>query len=119
MGITALPFEYRYRSTLRRVIDGDTVDSDVDLGFRIQTRRRFRLLGIDAPEKRRPTYDAGIAAKQHLESLLDLYGLAEVRTHKDRTGKYGRFLATLIGVDGSELIDLNQRMIIDGHAEPM
>ena len=119
MGITALPFEYRYRATLRRVIDGDTVDCDVDLGFRIQTRRRFRLLGINAPEKRRPTYDAGIAAKQHLESLLELYGLAEVRTHKDRTGKYGRFLATLIGVDSSELIDLNRRMIDDGHAAPM
>ena len=115
----APPFEYRYRATLRRVIDGDTVDCEVDLGFGIQTRQRFRLLGINAPEKRRPTYEAGIAAKQHLESLLELYGLAEVRTHKDRTGKYGRMLATLIGVHGSELIDLNQRMIDDGHAEPM
>ena len=115
----APPFEYRYRAANPRVIDGDTVDCDVDLGFRIQTRRRFRLLGINAPEKRKPTYDAGIAAKQHLESLLELYGLSEVRTHKDRTGKYGRMLATLIGVDGDELIDLNQRMIDDGHAEPM
>ena len=57
----------------------------------------------------------GIAAKQHLE----FYGLSEVRTHKDRTGKYGRLLATLIGVHGDELIDLNQRTIDDGHAEPM
>ena len=119
VGMTAPPFEYRYREALRRVIDGDTVDCEVNLGFGIQTRQRFRLLGINAPEKRRPTYEAGIAAKQHLESLLELYGLAEVRTHKDRTGKYGRFLATLIGVDGSELIDLNRRMIDDGHAEPM
>ena len=119
VGMTALPFEYRYRAGNPRFIDGDTVDCDVDLGFGIQTRRQFRLLGINAPEKRRPTYDAGSAAKQHLKSLLDLYGLAEVRTHKDRTGKYGRFLATLIGVDGSELIDLNRRMIDDGHAAPM
>ena len=119
VGMEAPPFEYRYRAGNPQVIDGDTVDCDVDLGFGIQTRRRFRLLGINAPEKRKPTYDAGIAAKQHLESLLELYGLSEVRTHKDRTGKYGRMLATLIGVDGSELIDLNQRMIDDGHAEPM
>ena len=71
--MTAPPFEYRYRATLRRVIDGDTVDCDVDLGFEIIAVERFRLLGINAPEKRKPTYDAGIAAKQHLESLLELY----------------------------------------------
>ncbi len=69
--------------------------------------------------QRSKAFGAGIAAKQHLESLLELYGLSEVRTHKDRTGKYGRMLATLIGVHGDELIDLNQRMIDDGHAEPM
>ena len=80
---------------------------------------RFRLLGINAPEKRGPTYAAGIAAMRHLESLIEQFGLVEVRTHKDRTGKYGRYLATLHGSDNGTLIDLNQRMIADGHAESM
>ena len=52
-GMKAPPFEYRYRAANPRVIDGDTVDCDVDLGFRIRTQMRFRLLGINAPEKTR------------------------------------------------------------------
>ena len=63
-GMTAPPFEYRYRAGNPRVIDGDTVDCCVDLGFRIQMRRRFRPLGINAPGKRRPTYEDGIAKIQ-------------------------------------------------------
>lgn len=116
---------YEYRATLHRVVDGDTADFDVDLGMKVYTRQRFRLLGINAPEKRKPTYDAGIAARDHLTSLLLRYSIAGmsvvvvlVKTHKDKTGKYGRYLAELIGKDPEtgERVNLNQKMIEDGHA---
>jgi micrococcal nuclease len=83
---------YRYQAKLHRVIDGDTVDLIVDLGFTVKVQTRFRLLDLDTPEIRGPEREEGIAARLFLEELLTR-GPLTVESHK--TGKYGRWLAEL------------------------
>ena len=89
---------YTYAAKLIEVIDGDTVDLLIDLGFGVHVKERCRLYGIDAPEM--PT-DAGRAAKAHLESLLvasiELFVATRKMTRKpkEKTDKYGRYLAVL------------------------
>ena len=113
---------YVRRAKIVRLVDGDTVDVDIDLGMAITTRQRLRLFGINTPEVRGPEKASGHAATQHLADLLvefrhegewDLV----VQTYKDKKGKYGRYLADLIGVeeDGNP-VNLNERMVTDGHA---
>jgi len=98
---------YEYRATLIRVVDGDTVWLDVDLGFDVRRKDSFRLFGIDAPEMGTPE---GAAAKDWL--LRRLPSVFMIRTEKDRREKYGRYLVTLI-VNGS---DINQEMLDQGIA---
>jgi len=108
---------YEYWATVVRVIDGDTVEADVQLGFRVSLRTTFRLRGIDAPELRGAERPEGLAAKEYLQrSISELtHGTHEltIRTHKDRTGKYGRYLAELWIGD----TNLNQALVTAGHAE--
>jgi micrococcal nuclease len=118
-----------YRAALLRCVDGDTVDLQVDLGFRISFDLRGRLCGINAPEKRGADKVAGKAATAHLIKLCNRYalngtedfltGLAElyVKTIKDEQGKYGRYIVELWGVNlDGEPVNINQQMLIDGHA---
>lgn len=84
---------YQYRATVVRWIDGDTVDLDVDLGFHVITRQRFRLLGVDTPERGEPGYGE---ARQCAESVLPTGAVVTVETIK--TDKYGRWLADLPAV---------------------
>ncbi len=103
---------YQYRATVVRVVDGDTVDLAVDLGFRVTFTDRFRLYGIDAPEIRYPTYDAGKAAWLWLTELLPPGTAVTVDTYKQATDKYGRWLATLhLGA-----VDVNAALVTAGHA---
>jgi micrococcal nuclease len=102
---------YHYRVlSIDRVIDGDTVVAIVDLGFSISMKINFRLTGINTPEVVGATQAAGLAAKAHLEKLLERPTWdVEVQSSKD---KYGRYLGRFI-VAG---VDVNARMIADGHA---
>ena len=105
---------YEYRATIDRVIDGDTVDAVVDLGFSTYTKMRLRLTGIDAPEKRRPTLDEGKEAEFHLEDLiLDNGPRFIIKTLKDKADSFGRYMAEIITEDG---VSINRQMIEDGHA---
>tara|TARA_R100001086_G_scaffold207550_1_gene123366 strand:+ start:592 stop:963 length:372 start_codon:yes stop_codon:yes gene_type:complete len=113
---------YVRRAKIVRLVDGDTVDVDIDLGMAITTRQRLRLFGINTPEVRGPEKASGHAATQHLADLLvEFRHEGEwdivVQTYKDKKGKYGRYLADLIGVeeDGNP-VNLNERMVADGHA---
>jgi len=113
---------YVRRAKIVRLVDGDTVDVDIDLGMAITTRQRLRLFGINTPEVRGPEKASGHAATQHLADLLvEFRHEGEwdivVQTYKDKKGKYGRYLADLIGVeeDGNP-VNLNERMVTDGHA---
>lgn len=90
---------YEYRTTINRVVDGDTVDVDIDLGFGIWLRdERVRIMGIDTPESR--TRDKvekkfGLASKARLKSLLGKTAVLKTRVAKDgedMKGKFGRIL---------------------------
>lgn len=109
---------YEYRARVMRVIDGDTVEPEIDLGFRVSLEVVLRLVGINTLEVHGPDRPRGLAAKQHLVELLQQLtpadGRITVRTQKDLTEKYGRYLATLIAGE----VNLNDRMVVDGHAVP-
>lgn len=105
---------YEYRAKVIRVVDGDTVEVDVDLGFQIHTKMMLRLYGINAPEMKGPSRAAGQAAKTFLKDLIQQYnGVLQVRTLQDAQEKYGRYLAYLVFPD--EVI-ANQVMVQTGHA---
>ncbi|WP_437226011.1 thermonuclease family protein [Planctomicrobium sp. SH661] len=109
---------YEYRTRITRVIDGDTVVGEIDLGFRIALTVTLRLVGINAPEIRGSERPRGLAARQYLESLLEELtgqtGQLVVRTQQDVTEKYGRYLAELISGE----VNLNHALVTAGHAVP-
>lgn len=102
---------YRYAATVVRVIDGDTVELDVDLGFRVRHRCIFRVYGVDAPERRGDTREAGDRAREWLSSTLAAH---ELRIETFKPDKYGRWLFDA-EVDG---LRLSSWMIAAGHAVP-
>ena len=87
---------HTYRCTILRVVDGDTVDVDIDLGFGVWNRgERIRVLGIDTPETR--TRDLtekvyGNLAKNFVKDYLPVGSTQILQTEKDSTGKFGRIL---------------------------
>ena len=96
---------YEYRAKLKRVVDGDTVDFVVDLGFSVHMDIRTRLLGVDTPERGHPDWKKATAECARLISVVaDVEGAAvghpehylTIRTHKK--GKYGRWLVEIDGV---------------------
>jgi len=112
---------WTYRTKLRRVVDGDTVDVDIDLGFGIwQMNERVRIMGIDTPESR--TRDKiekkfGLAAKAKLKSLLGPKPVLQTTISKkgeDMKGKFGRVLGDFL-VDGKQVTEI---MCKTGHAVP-
>jgi micrococcal nuclease len=110
-------FEY-YVKKVTKVVDGDTIDVEIDLGFDISFSSRVRLAGIDTPESR--TKDKiekalGLEAKAYLKSQIDSAKTIVIKTEKmNSSEKYGRILGWLF-LDGSE-VSMNEKMIEDGHA---
>lgn len=103
----------RYQATVDRVVDGDTVDVVVDLGFDLSLRGRFRLAGIDAPEMNTA---AGRASKARLEELLPAAGVVFVETFKgDAKDKYGRYLGKFVQADGKS--DIGEVLVREGRAK--
>ena len=102
---------HEYKINILRVIDGDTVDVDIDLGFSTWLKKqRIRLYGIDTPETRTRDLDEKKYGKMATNFLLDTIKDAEVvalRTYKDKKGKYGRILGEII-CDG---VNMNQVMV--------
>jgi micrococcal nuclease len=110
-------YEYRVKQVLR-VVDGDTIDVDLDLGFNISYTQRVRLAGIDTPESR--TTDKaekvlGLEVKKHLTETLKAASLIVIRTEKpDSTEKYGRILGWIFLDGASESV--NTALIAGGYA---
>lgn len=106
---------YEYRCKIVKIIDGDTVDVDIDLGFGVWMKKeRIRLYGIDTPESRTRDLEEkkyGLAAKEFLTKWLNA-GNITLKTHKDAEGKFGRILGELWYSD----ININQKMIDEHHA---
>jgi micrococcal nuclease len=111
-------FEYFCKVT--RVVDGDTIDVNIDLGFQIWHKARVRMLGIDTPESRTRNLKEkalGLASKARLKELLKGQKV-KIACSKEK-GKFGRVLATVLIVtkDGIET-DCNTQLIEEGHARP-
>ena len=97
---------HEYNCTIRRVVDGDTVDVDIDLGFDMWIHNeRVRLYGIDTPESRTRDLEekkAGLFAKDVVEHYLPVGSKQVLRTYKDKVGKYGRVLGEFIIHDSEQ-----------------
>lgn len=113
---------YEYRAYVKKVVDGDTVDVDIDLGFGIVlTDERVRIMGIDTPESR--TSDKvekifGLASKNRLKELLGDTTILKTQIAKDgedMRGKFGRVLGDFISKDGRLVTEV---MIEEGHCVP-
>ena len=111
------PYIYRIKS-VGKVVDGDTIDAVIDLGFDISLTKRIRLAGIDTPESR--TADAyekklGLQAKDWLKHRLEFAKDIIIKTElPDSTEKYGRIIGHLY-INGQE-VSVNNQMIAEGYA---
>ena len=114
---------YNFRVTeINKVVDGDTIDVTIDLGFDLYKKERVRIAGVDTPEKRTRDLEEkelGIDAtnwmKENLEGAIDGDDELTIRTElKGGVGKYGRLLGWLYV--GDEEVSLNEQMITEGYA---
>jgi|TARA_B100000959_G_scaffold268240_1_gene312709 micrococcal nuclease len=109
---------FRFNARLVRVVDGDTIDADIELGFSVFMRDRIRLMGIDTPESRTRNLQEkswGLAAKHRLiELLAETDGEFTLVTEDMEKGKFGRVLGT-IEINGK---DANQTLIEENFAIP-
>ena len=94
---------YDYRCIIRRVVDGDTIDVDIDLGFDVWHRERVRVYGIDTPEVRGPKKAEGLVSAERVRELLPEGSQRIIQIVFDRRGKFGRVLADFVLDDGQLL----------------
>jgi micrococcal nuclease len=110
---------YEYRVRIVRVIDGDTVDVDIDLGFGIWIHNeRVRMMGIDTPESRTRDHVEklfGLAAKKRLEELLGEYSILRTIKPGKNDDKFGRILGDFIDDAGRFVTKI---MMEEGHCVP-
>lgn len=104
---------YEYAGIVVKVVDGDTVDVVVDLGFNIQSKIRVRLKDVDTPEIYRPSCDAelehGRKARKFVDDAVYMKRITLV-TYKDKKGKYGRYLADIAYTEDGELKLLTEEL---------
>jgi len=103
---------FYYKVEVLRIVDGDTVDVRIDLGFNVWHKCRVRLMGINAPESRTRDLEEkarGLAAKQW---LIDKLEFKDIEMQSYGTGKYGRVLGELF----NEGVNINKLMVKEGHA---
>ena len=111
------PYVYRIKS-ITKVVDGDTIDANIDLGFDISLTKRIRLAGIDSPESRTTNLKEkalGLESKEWLKKTLEDAKDILIKTEKpDSTEKYGRIIGHLFIND--QETSLNNQMIAEGYA---
>mgnify|MGYP003642500662 CR=1 FL=1 len=103
---------YTYKAKLDRVVDGDTIDANIELGFDITIHKRIRLAGIDTPESRTRDLEEkarGLASK---DRLVELLGDGKFVLESKEVGKYGRVLGTLHIDD----VNINETLVEEGFA---
>jgi micrococcal nuclease len=110
-------YEYHVKK-VTNVVDGDTIDVEIDLGFDISFSSRVRLAGIDTPESRttnKAEKVLGLEAKEYVKAKVKDAKSVVIKTEKmDSSEKYGRILGWLF-LDGSK-VSVNEQMIADGYA---
>ena len=108
---------HEYNAIVRRVVDGDTMDVTLDLGFDILYNNRIRLYGINTPESRTRDLEEkkrGLAAKDRVKELCPVGSSVTLKTTKDGRGKFGRILGEIF-VPGA-VQSINQLLVEEGHA---
>lgn len=103
---------YTYEAKVLRVVDGDTVDLDIDLGFHTRVTKRVRLSFINAPER---NTDLGKRSKEFLLKSIPEESNVIVKTQLDSTDKYGRVLGEIFASD--QISSINKLMVDSGFAE--
>jgi len=102
---------YTYKAKLKRVVDGDTIDVYIDLGFDIHYFSRVRLAGINAPESRTRNLEEkkmGLAAKEYVEQWFSRVGKEFIiKTSKEEKGKYGRVLGTITDLKDQQCLNID------------
>lgn len=111
---------YKYRAKIDRIVDGDTFDIVVDLGFKISTHQRIRLQGINTPEtysvkKDSEEYKKGMEAKNFAVKRVEANNFEALIETEKHTGKYGRYIAT-VWLDDNP-ISLNDELVDKGFAK--
>ena len=110
-------YEYRVKK-VNKIVDGDTIDVDIDLGFAVSFTQRVRLAGIDTPESRTTDLKEkalGLEVKEKVKKELAAAKDVVIKTEKpDSSEKYGRILGWVF-LDGSD-VSLNQKLINEGYA---
>ncbi len=114
--------KYIYRAKLERVVDGDTIDALIDVGFDIWIKKRIRYMGIDTWESRTRDLDEkakGLAAKARNKELIEKVsskpGYFRLKSHG--VGKYGRILGEIFIQDSEgNQYSINEQLIKEGHA---
>mgnify|MGYP003150956316 FL=1 len=118
---------YEYKAIVERVVDGDTIDVIIDLGFKTWKKVRVRMEGINTPESRTRDLEEkkrGLAAKDRLVEILELNNNKCI-LHVSGVGKFGRAIANVFVTSLSPthddssltLINVNQQLIVEGHAK--
>ena len=111
------PYIYRIKNIFL-VVDGDTIDADIDLGFSISLEKRIRLAGIDTPESRTTDLKEkalGLESKEWLKKKVEGAKNILIKTElPDSTEKYGRIIGHLF--INNESTSLNDQMIVEGYA---
>ena len=100
---------YTYNATITNVVNGNTVDADIDLGFSIVLRQRVKLYGVEI------IADKETEAKEQLKDLLN--GDVVIETMLNKRGKYGRIMGKLFVQDDNKQIDVNRHMVDKGLAQ--
>ena len=109
--------KYEYKATLVRVVDGDTCDALIDLGFNTWVKKRIRFMGVDTWESRTRDLEEkkkGLAAKAYTKDILENSDEGKFALRSHGVGKYGRVLGELF-VKG-QTKSLNELLIENGHA---
>ena len=111
---------YQYKATVERIVDGDTMDVIVDLGFKITTNQRIRLAKINTPEtynvkKGSEEYIKGMAAKEYVIQRIQTNNNEIILETDKLVGKYGRYIGTIILTDSD--VTLNDELVQKGLAE--
>jgi len=116
---------YEYRVKVERVVDGDTVDVDIDLGFGVQLNdERVRIMGIDTPESRTSDKVEKVFGKAAKQALVDMLGETAIlktqinRDGEDMKGKFGRILGDFTVEHNGVMKGVTEALIEDGHAVP-
>lgn len=104
---------YVYKAEIISVYDGDTCTAIVDLGMNVNIEIKIRLAGINAPEIRGKERDKGLIVRDYLRELI-LNKSVIIKTQKDKTGKYGRWIADI----WINEVNVNELLIVKGYAVP-